>query len=121
MKNLIAVFITGTVLAIAGFSAQAGALTDKEEKQLAASAKSSEDHLRLAKHFQAKADKLAADAKEHAEMAQIYREHTSVADTKRPGAADTVSHCEALSQDLAQAAKDARKLAADHESMAKQR
>ena len=121
MKNVIAVIITGTVLTISGFAAQAnGTLTNKEVMQLTASAKTPEEHMRLARHFQAKADKLEAEAKEHANMARNYRANPTASKTKRPGASDTASHCETLSQDLAKAARDARALAADHEAMAKQ-
>jgi len=121
MKNVIAVIITGTVLTISGFAAQAnGTLTNKEVMQLTASAKTPEEHMRLARHFQAKADKLEAEAKEHADMARNYRANPTASKTKRPGASDTASHCETLSQDLAKAARDARALAADHEAMAKQ-
>ena len=122
MKNVIAVIITGTVLTISGFAAQAnGTLTNKEVMQLTASAKTPEEHMRLARHFQAKADKLEAEAKEHANMARNYRANPTASKTKRPGASDTASHCETLSQDLAKAARDARALAADHEAMAKQK
>ena len=122
MKNVIAVIITGTVLTISGFAAQAtGTLTNKEVMQLTASAKTPEEHMRLAHHFQAKADKLEAEAKEHADMARNYRANPTASKTKRPGASDTASHCERLSQDLAKAARDARTLAADHEAMAKQK
>ena len=121
MKNVIAVIITGTVLTISGFAAQAnGTLTNKEVMQLTASAKTPEEHMRLARHFQARADKLEAEAKEHADMARNYRANPTASKTKRPGASDTASHCETLSQDLAKAARDARALAADHEAMAKQ-
>ena len=121
MRNVIAVIITGTVLTISGFAAQAnGTLTNKEVMQLTASAKTPEEHMRLARHFQAKADKLEAEAKEHADMARNYRANPTASKTKRPGASDTASHCETLSQDLAKAARDARALAADHEAMAKQ-
>lgn len=121
MRNVIAVIITGTVLTISGFAAQAkGTLTNKEVMQLTASAKTPEEHMRLARHFQAKADKLEAEAKEHANMARNYRANPTASKTKRPGASDTASHCETLSQDLAKAARDARALAADHEAMAKQ-
>jgi len=60
------------------------------------------------------------EAKEHADMARNYRANPTASKTKRPGASDTASHCETLSQDLAKAARDARALAADHEAMAKQ-
>ena len=121
MKNVFAALITGTVLASSALAAPpVTALTDKEAKQLTATAKTPEDHLRLAKHFQIKAAKLEAKAKEHAEMARKYRANPSASEIKRPSASDTVAHCERLSHDLAQAAEDAKALAADHEAMAKQ-
>ncbi len=121
MNNVIAVLFTGTILAISGFAAQTSRpLTNNEVKQLAATAKTPEDHMRLSRHFKLKADKLETEAKVHAEMALNYRTHPTVSEMKRPGAPDTALHCEWLSQSLAKAAKDARALAADHEIMAKQ-
>lgn len=120
MTRIVAVLITGTLISAASFAGDRGRmLSDKEAKQLAATATAPADHMRLAEHFQLKAAKLEAEAKEHAQMAENYRTFPTASETKRPGAVDTVSHCEALSQDLAKAAKDARALAIDHAAMAK--
>jgi hypothetical protein len=120
MKNAIAVFVAGTVLAISGFGAQATAgLTKKEARQLTMSAKTPQDHLELAQYFRLEADKLDAEAKEHAAMALNYRANPTASETKRPGASDTAAHCERLSRDLAKTAGDARALAADHEALAR--
>jgi hypothetical protein len=121
MKSFLIVLVSSVVLSVVGLAAEpARPLTKKEAMQLAASANTPADHLRLAKYFELKADKLEAEAKEHGEMAQIYRARPTASLTKRPGAVDTAAHCERLSQDLAQAAKDAKTLAGDHEAMAKQ-
>lgn len=119
MKSALAVLVTGTVLAFSGFGAQpAAGLTQKEARQLTLSAKTPQDHVKLAQYYRLEADKLDAESKEHAAMARNYRANPSASETKRPGASDTATHCERLSQDLAKAAGDARVLAADQEALA---
>ncbi|MDE3166213.1 MAG: hypothetical protein KGN36_10430 [Acidobacteriota bacterium] len=119
MKNAIAVLVAGTVLALSGFGAQAAAgITKKEARQLTTSAKTPEDHRKLAQYYRAEADRFDAEAKDHAAMARSYRATPTASEIKRPGASDTAAHCERLSQDLAKAAADARVLASDHEALA---
>ena len=109
-------------LLVAVSGAQAAApkhLNKKAVAQLIATAKSPADHLQLASYYKAEADRLGAEANEHAEMAKMYRARPTASETKRPGASDTASHCENLAQSLAKAANEARELAASHEQMAK--
>lgn len=122
MKRLIAIVVSGIVLSVAGITAEkSDPLTSKQVKQLTATASTPADHLKLAKHWEATAKKLEAESKEHAEMAKTYSSNPTASETKRPGSADTSTHCERLSQDLAKAASDARALALDHQAMAKQK
>ena len=122
MKTLLTILVSGLVLSVTAFAAEpVSSITAKEVKQLITTASTPADHLRLAKYFELRAAKLDAEAKEHAEMAHQYRARPSAAEIKEPGAAGTASHCEQLSQRLAQAANDARRLTADHEAMARQR
>ena len=52
-------------------------------------------------------------------MAKTYRARPTASETKRPGATDTASHCQTLSENLAKAAKEARTLSEAHAEMAK--
>lgn len=52
-----------------------GVTTSKQVKALIVSAKTPEDHLKLAAYFNQEADRLEADAKDHAELADLYRQH----------------------------------------------
>ena len=121
MKTVVAILVNGLILSVAGFAAEpVKPLGNKEAMQLTMSASTPADHLRLAKYFELKAEKLEAESKEHADMARNFRAQPTASDTKRPGAADTASHCASLSQNLAKAAKDSRALASDQEALAKQ-
>ncbi len=88
-------------------------------KALIGSAKTAEDHERLAKHFDAEADQLEAEANEHQELAAEYKAHPSGQDSKHPMSGKTAGHCQYFADDLHKAATQARALAADHRGMAK--
>lgn len=85
---------------------------------LAAEKPASSDHKGLAAYYQTQATKFDAESKEHADMAKEFRANPHVSETKRPGASDTISHCEKLSADLHQAAEEARALAAAEQKLA---
>lgn len=97
--------------------------TKKQVKALIASAKTPEDHKRLAAYFNQEADRLEADAKGHAELADVYRQHPhSTGGGKQSGTGSifqTAEHCDSAAKSLREAAKDLRELAAEHEQMAK--
>lgn len=95
-------------------------LTKAEVKNLISNAELKADHERLAKHFEAEAVRYEAEAKEHAELAQLYQRSTSATPTKYPGGAQSFQHCDSLSKSLKTAAEDARQLAAQHMNMAKE-
>jgi hypothetical protein len=84
-------------------------MSKKELKTLVANAKTAQDHVRLARHFAAKAEQLEADAKDHFELSDSYNRRDR-----------GFNHCAALAKELHQAAEDARQLSADHSDMANQ-
>ncbi|MFL6446114.1 MAG: hypothetical protein ACJ746_00175 [Bryobacteraceae bacterium] len=107
------------------FTSAAVGATDKqlsksELKHLIATAKEPADHERIAEYFDAEARKYEAEARDHAELAPYYKEHTSSQPTKYPGSMQTFQHCDSLSKSLMKAAEDAHALAAEHRALAKQ-
>lgn len=96
-------------------------LSKKEVKELIATAKSPDDHMKLARYYKAEADRLDAEANEHEELAAAYRQSTvsQAAAMKNPMASNTARHCEYFAKTVREAAKSARELAASHEHMAK--
>jgi hypothetical protein len=120
MKRLLVIFFAALLVVMTASAAKpAGELSKKEVKELLARASTKQDHLRLARHYEAKAKQYEAESVEHAEMAKMYRAQPTASETKRPGAADTVAHCDSISESLGKAAKEARALAASHQEMAK--
>jgi hypothetical protein len=113
---------TLTVLAGgAALRADDSKLLNKDElRHLIATAETPQDHERLAAHFTAKAEQLDAEAKEHMELAADYKTNPNMHEMKHPMSAQTAGHCDYFAKSLTKAAQDARKLAVDHEAMAKQ-
>jgi hypothetical protein len=97
-----------------------GTMSKEEVKTLIANAKSAEDHERLAKHFDAEAIQLDAEANEHQELVAVYKANPSGQESKHPMSGKTAGHCQYFADDLHKAATQARELAADHRDMAKQ-
>ena len=120
MKRLVAALILGIALLVTtGIAVEkTGELSKKQLKELLSKAATPQDHNRLARHFEAKAQKYQAESAEHAEMAQIYRAKPTVSEIKRPMSPDTVAHCDFIAESLAKAAKEARALADAHKQMA---
>lgn len=119
MKRIFAALMMSVMLAAVGTAAGAKMLSKKEVKALVANASTPADHNKLAEHYRTVAEKLDAESKEHAEMAKTYRARPTASEVKRPGATDTASHCQTLSENLAKAADEARALSAAHAEMAK--
>ena len=94
-------------------------LPSKQVRELVANAKTSDDHAKLARHFLALAEKYEADAADHKAFAEAYRKAPTSSETKRPGGPDTAAHCDRFAKLAADAANEARALAAMHERMAK--
>jgi len=90
-------------------------LTKSEVKNLIAHAETKADHERIAKYFDAEAVKYEAEAKDHGDLAQVYRK-AGAPSAKQP--TNTFNHCDSFAKSLEQAAENARQLAADHRAMA---
>ena len=71
---------------------------------------------RLSAHFLAVAADYDASAREHRGMAEAYRLSPTGSDNKRPGAPDSAVHCDRLAERAADAATEARTLAAAYGS-----
>jgi hypothetical protein len=96
----------------------AARLTKKELRDLLMSAKTKVDHQRIADHYRAEVDRLNGEAKEHEEMAVMYRQHPPLLAAKHPWAVGE-KHCRGVAERLRQAAEKAKALVAMHEAMAK--
>ena len=117
--------IAFSVLMLAAFSSQVTSasgdrLTHKQVTDLIANAKTPADHMKLAKHFNATADDLAAQGREHAQLADQYRHTAELAsDEDKPHySTEMAGHCARLAEELSRAADAARSLANDHEQIA---
>jgi len=99
------------------------ATANKQVKALVARAKTPEDHLKLVTYFNQEAERLEADAKGHAELADVYRQNpNATGGGKQSGTGSifrTAEHCDSAAKSLEDAAKSLRELAAEHEQMAK--
>jgi hypothetical protein len=93
-------------------------LSQKELKSLIASAKTPQDHERIAKHFDDEAKRMDAEANDHEELAAQYKANPSGQESKHPMSGRTAGHCSYFAADLHKAAKEDRALAADHRAMA---
>lgn len=94
-------------------------LSKKELSALVATAKTAEDHRKLAAHYRAAAAQHEAEAKEHTELAAKYKANPTGTEEKQPGAPNTASHCLLYAEHCHKAAKLLNELAAMHEAMAK--
>lgn len=113
--SMFAMLFAGTVLK----ADDHGLLSKQELKSLVASAKSAQDHERLARHFDAKASELEAESKEHRELAAQYKANPTMHESKHPMSAETAGHCQYFADDLHKASERARQMANDHRQMAK--
>ena len=93
-------------------------LTNKQVKELVTQAKTPAEHMKLNKHFLALAAKYEADAADHVDLAQAYRNNPNASESKRPGSPDTAAHCDRFADLARQSAKEARDLAVAHAHMA---
>ncbi len=92
-------------------------LTKKEVRALIASAKTPQDHRRLAAYYHDEAVNLAAKQKEHEEDFEEYDKNSSRYSSKYPTMGD---HCRQLAGFYNLAAKKAQTLADMHDELAKQ-
>ena len=115
-RNLV---LLGMAATLTTTLASAQVLNKTELKQLVGNAKTPEDHERIAKHFDAKATQLDAEAVEHEELAAEYTRNPNGHEQKHPMSGPTASHCKLFAAKFHEAAKQARQMAADHRAMAK--
>jgi hypothetical protein len=113
---LLASIVAGAVSAA---EQQKAMLSTKELKALIASAKTPADHLKLARHYAAMAERHESDANEHVALAAEYRKAPRASESKRPMSPDTAAHCEYYAQHCRKAAEEMRAMAKAHEDMAK--
>ena len=92
-------------------------LNSKQILVLISVAKTPAEHRRLAVYYEAKAQDLFAQSKEHAQMAEAYKQNPVTSSSKN--ARGTVDHCTYIAQSLKDSAGKLHELAQIHEQMAK--
>ena len=96
------------------------ATTAKEARTLAASARTAEEHLKLARYFNEQGDQNEAEARDHDEMIEAYRTNPTTRAEKTPGGVGTIAHCEFVAKSNREMAHALRGMAAAHEEMARE-
>ena len=122
MKRIVTImFLLGTAVGITGFHAYAvepiGALTNDQVKALIRTAKTPDDHLKLASYYRYEAAKLQAEVKDHEEMAADYEKNPM--GHPIPKGITLGEHCRNLVKYYREAVKTDTEMAALHEEMAK--
>jgi hypothetical protein len=92
-------------------------VTKQQVKALIKTAKTPEDHQKLARYYWYEADKLKSEAKEHQETEEDYEQNPS--GHPIPKWPTLGQHCKDLSASYQKAAEQAEQLAKAHEEMAK--
>ncbi len=116
--TLSALFMIPVLSTVQQATAQSRArLTGKELRELIMTAKTKADHQRIAGHYKAETDRLIEEAKEHEEMAVMYRKNPPYLAAKHPWAIGE-KHCRGIAERLRQAAEKTRALATMHEAAA---
>lgn len=113
--SMLAILVASTFLQ----AEHSGSLSKQDLKSLISSAKSAQDHERLAQHFDAKASELEAESKEHHELVAKYKANPTMHESKHPMSSETAGHCQYFADDLHKASERARQMAADHRELAK--
>ncbi len=93
------------------------ALTRKELKAAIASAKTPQDHLRVAAYYKSEANRLLTEAKEHDELAALYGKSPNPVAIRVGRSAE---HCKYIAESARKAAQASLELAKVHEEMAQQ-
>ncbi len=96
-----------------------GELKSSEVRALVMNAKTPADHLKLARHYTAMAEKQEVEAKEHEALALQYTNHPTGHEMKHPMSGETAAHCKSYAEHCRKAASEMRALAASHTVMAK--
>ena len=114
------VFLVAMTLGLSASGAAADSsapLTKQQVKALIKTAKTPEDHQKLARYYWYEADKLKSEAKDHQEMEADYEQNPS--GHPIPKWPTLGQHCKDLSASYQKAAEQAEQLAKAHEEMAK--
>ena len=125
MKAKLIVFLFLIALAFSSLTAVSFAAekqpipTKNEVKVLLKTAKEPADHRRIAEYYREEAQKLAARAKYHEEMGELYKDQPLPYEGKHPYGSVGVSHCKYWADLDNKQAKEAEGLAALHEDMAR--
>lgn len=93
-------------------------LTSKQLRTLIATAKTPEDHQKLAAYYREKAEEAKADAAEHQKMLEAYNQNP-VTHPLAKGVGGPAAHCSTMIRLFNDEAKEDLALAAEHEQMAK--
>jgi hypothetical protein len=122
-RGLSAAMALAVLMAFTAVQAQAvepkGILSAKQVKSLVMTAATPADHMKLAHHYAAMAEKHEAEAAEHEALAAEYTSNPQVGSSKHPMAANTAEHCKFFAEHCRAAAKEMRAMSAAHEEMAK--
>lgn len=96
-------------------------VSKKELKVLLKTAKDPTDHEKIAAYYRQEAARLRQSAKEHTELAAIYKQNppNPAMEAKHGNAVEGASHCNRWADLAAEQAKEADALAALHDGMAK--
>ena len=112
----LAVALVATVVQT-GSAQSAQRLSKQELHSLLQKAMSREDHQKLAGHYRSETERLEAEAKEHEEMAEMYKRNPHPLTQKHPMAVGE-GHCRYVAKRLHDAAARTRMMAPMHEDMA---
>jgi len=93
--------------------------TKKDLKQAITTAKTAEDHTKIAQFYVRDAERLDAEAKEHVALAEAYKKSPTIHEQKHPMSGQTAGHCQWLANRYTEMAQKERELAKFHEDMAK--
>lgn len=121
MKNtlVLSLMLTLATVAFGQNAPRAEKLSKQQLQTLIATAKTPVEHERIAHYYEAKAQSDLAQAKQHAQMAEAFRQNPVTNSAKESIA--TVNHCVYVSQSLTKDAAKMQALAAEHERMAQQK
>ena len=121
MKRISMLTVIALAVTILTAIAQTGSgqrLDKKELHDLLMNAKTPEEHQKLAAHYRAEAERLNSEAKEHEEMAEMYRKNPGGPAAKHPYATGE-QHCRDIAKRYRESAAKMQALATLHEDMAK--
>ena len=118
--SIFALMLAMTITVIAQVSPTAPVKPEKlsksELRSLIATATTSEQHMRLARYYEAKAQRYMAESNEHQKMAEQFKKNPMMNNDKR--VFGTVNHCEYYAQSFKQQAVKMQSLANMQEDMA---